>query len=152
MRLAILLCLFVVTGCEVERGATDGASTDAETAEVPMDPETEALEPATRGTDVVTSESPDAVEAPPSAPVYTLRRLVTGDRACYVDLQPVDAEIETRLADFGVCAQAEVEDLVGQPVQIEVGEADVMAESCEGDPECTDFETVELITRLFAAE
>lgn len=151
MRYAVLLCL-LITGCEVERGDADAPADGASEAAASEAAVPDALEPATRGTDVVTTESPDGVEAPTNAPVYTLRRLVTGDRACYVDLQPADAEIETRLADFGVCAQAEVEDLVGQPVQVEVGEADVMAASCEGDPECTDFETVELVTRLFAAE
>ena len=144
-----LLCLVLLAGCRLEERPAEPPAPAPDPAAEAAD---RALEPATRGTDVVTSESPDAVQAPPDAPVYTLSRLVTGDRACYVDLQPADAEVETRLADFGVCAQAEVEDLVGQPVQVEVGEADVMAASCGGDPECADFEAVELITRLFAVE
>lgn len=163
MRFALLLCLAVVGlgGCTLEevKPAPDGSAAEAasDTADAPRtdgrtDAEAEALDAGTRGSDVVTTDSPDEAAPLADRTTYSLRRLVMGDAACYVDLQADGAETETRLADFGVCSQAEVENLIGKPVLIELGTGRIMAASCEGDPECEEMETVELITRLYAAE
>lgn len=160
MRSVCLLCLVLLAGCRIETARDEAPAPDLDAEARPAedradgltDADAEALEAGARGTDVVTAESPDDAAPTTAAPSYTLRRIVLGDRACYIDLQAVDTEIEKRLADFGVCSQTEVEDLIGKRVQIEVGQARVMAASCEGDPECEDVESVELVTRLFAAE
>ena len=160
MRFALCLGLaasVAVGGCTLEevQPAPDGSSAqalpdDAPRADGRTDAEAEALDAGARGSDVVTAESPDEAAPLADGATYRLRRLVMGDAACYVDLQADGGETETRLADFGVCSQAEVEDLVGQPVRLELGTGRVMAASCQGDPECTEMETVELITRLYA--
>ena len=156
MRYALVCLAVALAGCTLEEvePAPDGsgvATEDTARTDGRTDAEAGALDAGARGADVVATESPDEGEPLADAATYRLRRLVLGDAACYVDLQAQGAETETRLADFGVCSQAEVEELVGRQVRIEVGTGAVMAASCEGDPECPDTETVELITRLYAA-
>lgn len=68
-----------------------------------------------------------------------------GDRACYLTVRPDGEPERTDLADFPFCERT---DLVGQRVVLTVTPSEVMAESCEGDPACTDTEPVNLVTGI----
>ncbi|MCR9144207.1 MAG: SH3 domain-containing protein [bacterium] len=77
-------------------------------------------------------------EKAPAAPKVT--SLEAGDIACYVELDYGDRQV-SMMADFGICEQP----LVGKRITFETRKESVMAASCEGDPECGDSETVELM-------
>ncbi|MEN1726978.1 MAG: hypothetical protein AAGJ52_00935 [Pseudomonadota bacterium] len=68
--------------------------------------------------------------------------LHTGDRACYVWLETEDGERIERPAVMTLC---EDERLIGQTRVMEREWRPVMAASCEGDPECSDTDWLELI-------
>ena len=156
MRFALLLCLAgaPLAGCTIEEVDPGPAGAVAEPlpADEAPDADAEALELGARGGAVVATESPDEGAPLADATVYRLRRIVLGDDACTLDLQPDGGEAAMRLADVGVCSQAEVEELVGRRVRVELGSGTVRAETCGEESECEDRETVELVTRLYAAE
>jgi hypothetical protein len=74
--------------------------------------------------------------------VATIRGLTMGDRACYLELEDVQGQSSDAVADFDLC---EREDLVGQGVRLTRERTSILAISCQGDPECTDRDTVDLI-------
>jgi hypothetical protein len=81
----------------------------------------------------------------------TLRRLEAGDRACYVVVVTDGAgEERSLLGDFELCpgGGGDATGLVGQPVVVETRPESVPAESCQGQPDCTDSETVELVVAI----
>ena len=100
----------------------------------------------------------DVTDAPPSEaggvddPAYTLRSVQMGDRACYLDLESASGEMDTRMADFDVCTRAEEGALVGRRVALQTERTDIMAMSCQGDPECADTEEVDLVVALTLAD
>jgi hypothetical protein len=71
----------------------------------------------------------------------TLRGVTVGDRACYLTLEDATGESHEVMADFLLCQS---EPLVGQRVRLTYRDAEVAAESCQGDPACTETETVRL--------
>ena len=75
----------------------------------------------------------------------TLKDMVAGDHACYVDFVDEQGQPFSEMASFEIC---ERDDLVGQQVHIEYEEGNVYAASCEGDMDCLDTETVMLVTQL----
>ena len=83
------------------------------------------------------SEPEDAPEAP------KVVSLQAGDIACYVELD-YGNRTDSLLADFEICEQP----LVGKRISFETRKENVMAASCEGDPECGDSEQVDLITSV----
>lgn len=89
--------------------------------------------------------APAAPMPPPPATTAVLRSLTLGDRACYVTLE--DAQGLTR-EEMGRMELCELTALVGQSVSPSYGEEAVAAESCQGDPECTQTETVRLLIEL----
>jgi hypothetical protein len=72
----------------------------------------------------------------------TVQNLTMGDRACYVEIIDDQGMVFTEFANFDICQQ----DLVGKQVQLTYESGDIIAASCQGDPECEDTETVMLIT------
>ncbi|HVT43564.1 MAG TPA: hypothetical protein VMT00_04165, partial [Thermoanaerobaculia bacterium] len=70
--------------------------------------------------------------------------LTLGDRACYMGLQQDDGSVREEEAAFELCDRLT---LIGQQVRLQRAMTDLMALSCEGDPECTDRDTVNLIVR-----
>lgn len=73
----------------------------------------------------------------------------SGDRACYLTVRPDGGPERTDMAAFGLCERTE---LVGQRVALTVTPSPVMAESCGGNPECTETEQVNLVTGLDLAD
>jgi hypothetical protein len=77
---------------------------------------------------------------PPASGV--IRELTLGDRACYIAIEQ-DGEVIEAMAFMELC---ERDDLIGQFATFEHEAAKVSALSCQGDPECTESETVLLIS------
>ncbi|MBE9108664.1 hypothetical protein IQ273_04440 [Nodosilinea sp. LEGE 07298] len=80
--------------------------------------------------------------------VATVQNLIAGDRACYVDIIDVGGVYSTEYADFEICEQ----DLVGRDVQLTYESGTITAASCQGDPACSETETVMLITQAEIVE
>jgi hypothetical protein len=78
--------------------------------------------------------------------VGTIQRLTSGDRACYVELISDQGQRSTQLASFEICLQ----DLVGQRAQLTYDLGDILAVSCQGNLDCSETETVLLITQVSA--
>ena len=73
------------------------------------------------------------------------RAVVTGiesvDAACTLTLRTDDGGAEAINADRSVC---DSDVIMNRRVQIDYQESDIMAASCDGDPDCLDTETVAL--------
>lgn len=78
---------------------------------------------------------------PDSKPV-TIESLTPGDRSCYLDVRSETGKVSTEMADFGMC---ERDDLIGRQVILTRSLSMILAESCDGNPECTDTEQVMLV-------
>lgn len=72
----------------------------------------------------------------------TVRGLTAGDRACYMEVEDGTGNRREQMAAFELCERA---DLVGKKVRLRLEKAQVQAESCQGNPDCTDTETVDLV-------
>lgn len=79
---------------------------------------------------------------PSADDAVTVRGLTAGDRACYMEVEDGDGERREQMAAFELCERA---DLVGKKVRLRTEKAQVQAESCQGNPDCTDTETVDLV-------
>ena len=86
----------------------------------------------------MSNSGPDPM--PPESGV--VRELTLGDRACYIAVEQ-DGEVSEAMAFMELC---ERDDLIGQFVIFEHEAGEVIAMSCQGDPECTESETVLLIS------
>lgn len=95
-------------------------------------------------------------EAPPPAPAaaapapakeetVVVRGRVAGDRACYLMVEDETGKTRDQMASFELC---EREDLVGRRARLHFEKGQVMAESCQGNPDCPDTETVDLVTGI----
>ncbi len=83
----------------------------------------------------------------------TLVEIQAGDVSCYVTLDKEDGKQETFSGTFEVCpAPEEAHPLVGQKVTVTFERGNVLAASCEGNPDCPDSETVDLVNSITAAE
>jgi len=77
----------------------------------------------------------------------TLTGLEAGDVACYVNLKPASGDELYLHGDFALCEDTS---LVGKEVVLTTEKANVMGDSCEGDPECTDTKEVDLVMKITA--
>lgn len=80
-----------------------------------------------------------AGESVPTRAVAT--QMESGDRACYLTLREDSGTLTTVFADYSVC---DSDGILNRRVQIEYVADEVIAESCEGAPDCLDTETVAL--------
>lgn len=81
----------------------------------------------------------------PQQEIFLVKSLQTGDRACYVELENEKGETSNEFASFEICEQ---DNLVGQRVRLTRKSAPIMAMSCQGRPDCTESETVNLIVKV----
>jgi len=82
--------------------------------------------------------------------VVELRDLVAGDLGCYATFGTPDGTgVIEELAAFEVCEQ---QDLIGRQVTRTYETVNLPAASCEGDPECTDTEAVQVVMALTAVD
>ena len=78
----------------------------------------------------------------------TVTSLQAGDVGCYVDLKYPDGKTETWYANFDVCD----EPVLNKKVKFTRGKGNVLADSCEGDPECQDTKEVDMIETITAVK
>jgi hypothetical protein len=85
-------------------------------------------------------------------PVFTLKALINGDRACYVVLANKAGEKE-REGAFELCAGGphDASALIGKRVTFTTERAKVTAASCAGNIDCGKSDVVNLIVSLTAA-
>lgn len=151
MRLFLFLALLLpLAACSDSEGA--------EADSVAVLPEADPADPAP--VDTLDADSADPVSAQPPAadeegPVgydemaYRVQSAQSGDAACYLELAPESGgEANRYTASFEVCEQIEADGLTGRLVTFQMEEGEIMAASCEGDPDCTDRETVQTVTGI----
>lgn len=99
----------------------------------------------------------DAPAEPPHTPDTvaddgTLGKLEPGDRACYVTLRQAGGDV-IKPGDFELCPKGtyDATALVGQRVRIATKKAPIQAASCQGNPDCADSETVDLVIAILPA-
>ena len=90
----------------------------------------------------------DTTVAPPSV-AAVLVNLQNGDRACYVVLRTSSGE-QTLPGSFELCAGGEHDAtaLIGMAVTYRTEQTGISAASCEGNPDCSDTDMVDLVTEL----
>jgi hypothetical protein len=86
-----------------------------------------------------------AVPAPAKEETVVVRGRMAGDRACYLTVEDEAGKTRDQMASFELC---EREDLVGRRARLHFEKGQVMAESCQGNPDCSDTETVDLVTGI----
>lgn len=91
---------------------------------------------------------------PPAAEIVTLNSLEQGDTSCGVQFTRGDGSEGFLDGDFELCPGGanDATGLIGQPVRFTIEMGNVMAASCEGDPECPDTETVEIVMTIMPVE
>jgi glyoxylase-like metal-dependent hydrolase (beta-lactamase superfamily II) len=89
-------------------------------------------------------------QPPATATEMTLLALESGDAACYVALRDGSGTEHRYHGEFELCAggTADASALVGKPVLAEIARERVQAESCQGDPACTDSQEVEYVRMI----
>jgi hypothetical protein len=84
--------------------------------------------------------------APASAqhqpPVATIVAMETGDVACYLTLQDDAGRKSNELADFKICDQTALFDT---RVSLTYRQGNVMADECQGNPDCKKTRSVMLV-------
>lgn len=147
--LRALLCLgLLLPGCGGEPPAREPAAASA----VPADTSSAGLSAPASDVpmDTAAADSVPAAAAPP-APIASrqdtavVRSLTDGDRGCYVVLEDERGDTFDRIAPFDLC---ERQGLVGRRVRLTLGPGEVSADSCQGDPECTASQTVEVLKAM----
>lgn len=80
----------------------------------------------------------------------TLVRLENGDAACYVVVRTADGAEVSHPGDFELCPGGgkDASKHVGKEVELETRKERILADSCQGNPECPDSEEVELVVRV----
>lgn len=76
------------------------------------------------------------------AATVTLTGLTNGDAACYVDYVE-GGEPRTLPGDFELCQSAT--GMIGASVVLDIGKDRILADSCQGDPECTETQEVDFV-------
>ena len=66
----------------------------------------------------------------------------SGDRACYLTVRDDGGAATTVMADYSVCDSNAILD---RRVYLEYAPSNVIAASCEGDPDCLETETVAMV-------
>ena len=90
--------------------------------------------------------APPAPPAPSGPPAVLLKGVQAGDAACYLEVESAGSP-QTLMADFELCPGGgqDLTGRIGQSVHLETRKENVMADSCQGDPECTETKEVELV-------
>lgn len=133
-----LVVLLALGGCAGE-GVPDDTPSDLD-PEVQSNESADAEAPDIGVADVDTTGPAQVTIAGQTVP---RRAVVTdveaGDRACSLTLRTDDGGSTTVFGDFSLC---ETNGLMGERIQIEYAPDDILAASCQGDPECLETETV----------
>lgn len=142
LRLSLLALALVTAGCASEP-ADEADTPTAGNVEVQSNETTEARAPDLDAEAEVDTTGPPQVTlvgtTVPTRGVVT--DIESGDISCYLTVRTDDGATETVHADYSVC---DSDVILERRVQIEYVPGQVAAESCQGDPECLETETVPL--------
>lgn len=105
--------------------------------------EAETCEQTLVGSEIQFTYEISQVEVIPPPAVATVSSLVSGDRACYVDLVDANDKKTTQFATFEICEQ----DILGAEVQLTYETENILAYSCQGVVDCGKSDTATLITQ-----
>ncbi|MGI8896719.1 MAG: hypothetical protein ACR2HE_13910 [Casimicrobiaceae bacterium] len=73
----------------------------------------------------------------------SVQELTLGDRACYMQVKSAQGESREEMAVMELCERRE---LIGRTVRLSHETGSIAAESCQGNPECAESETVQLVS------
>lgn len=138
--LAVAVSLLLV-GC-ADGEAPEAATGSVEgTVEVQSNETTDAAAPELETAVDTTGPASVTVAGQPVPTRAVVTDIESGDRSCTLTLRTDAGGTETVHADYSVC---DSDAIVDRRVQIDYEEGAIMAESCQGDPDCLDTETVAL--------
>ncbi len=131
--------LLVATGC-----ADDGTPPEDTAADLdPTVQSNESADVAAPDIGVAEVDTTGPAQVTVAGRTVPTRAVVTeveaGDRACYLTLRTDDGGSTTVFGDFSLC---ETNGLMGRRIQIAYAPDDILAASCQGDPDCLETETV----------
>jgi len=127
VKTSVLISIFALVGAAACGGSAATANGSAEPAAPPAAPVTQA-------------------DPTPAAPHGMLTALENGDRACYVVVMKDDGEVSME-GDFDLCTP-EFEAMIGTRETWTTRPAKVQAASCEGSPDCTASDDVDLVISI----
>ncbi len=81
--------------------------------------------------------------APTDPAIYRIDAMTMGDIACYIRYRDERGATHEEMADFTLCEREA--GLTGRQARFVYQRTNVAAASCEGDPACRDYQTVNLI-------
>ncbi len=113
-------------------------------------PEKQASAPESPVVERGDGDRPDAVASQMDAgsEAVIVEELTLGDRACYMQVksaQVKSAQGESR-EEMAVMELCERRELIGRTVRLSHETGSIAAESCQGNPECAESETVQLVS------
>jgi hypothetical protein len=92
--------------------------------------------------DEVPEHASESAQLDAEQEIVVVRALNAGDRACYLEHEdPLGNPAESE-ASFEICERT---DLVGRRAQLTRERTPIMAQACQGDPDCALRDTVDLI-------
>ena len=82
--------------------------------------------------------------------VVTIKGVEAGDQSCYLQVTDSKGTEQNYPADFELCpgGKNDASKLVGFPVTLSWGKANVLAASCEGDMNCGKSEQEDIVTTV----
>ncbi len=83
---------------------------------------------------------------PNNPTIATIKKMMAGDRACYVEMVDLQGKSSTQFAGFSICEQEK--QFVGQRVQLTYTVGKILAASCRGNIDCGKTDSVMLITKM----
>ena len=142
LRSLLVLVTLAAAGCAGD-APSEASAGDASSTAVQSNETAEAVAPVPAvAADVDTTGAAEVTVAGTTVP---RRAVVTdiesGDRSCYVTLRTDAGATTTVYADYSLC---DTNGLMNHRVQIDYAPDDILASSCDGDPECLETETVAL--------
>lgn len=75
----------------------------------------------------------------------TINSASAGDVACYLEVTDASGTAQSLMADFSICERT---DLDGKKATLTYSKQNVLADSCQGNPDCSDSKTVDLVTKV----
>lgn len=142
---AVLGLFLALAGCRAGEPVREPAAEVAASADTSTASAASAMSADTAAADSVPAAGPPSAPAGPRQVTAVVRSLTDGDSGCYVVLEGEDGGSFDRLGPFDLCERQE---LTGRRVRVTLGPGEVMADSCEGNPECTESRTVEVVRAM----
>jgi type IV secretory pathway VirB10-like protein len=96
----------------------------------------------------------DKPPEPPAPAAVTLVDVSQGDMGCYLEVEDAKGASVTHLGGFDLCPEGEADASahMGEKVVLTLSKEEIPAGTCEGDPDCTDTEEVEVVTKVALAK